>query len=57
MIEAVTESFELKARIFREADGLLGPSAILATNTSSIPIGAPRRRGPTGRTASAACTS
>jgi 3-hydroxybutyryl-CoA dehydrogenase len=39
MVEAVSERFELKADVFERADALLGPSAILATNTSSIPIG------------------
>jgi 3-hydroxybutyryl-CoA dehydrogenase len=37
-IEAATENRELKAKIFREADALLKPAAILATNTSSLPI-------------------
>jgi 3-hydroxybutyryl-CoA dehydrogenase len=39
MVEAVSERFELKADVFERADALLGPTAILATNTSSIPIG------------------
>ena len=39
MIEAAPERFELKAELFARADELLGPEAILATNTSSIPIG------------------
>jgi 3-hydroxybutyryl-CoA dehydrogenase len=47
MIEAATERFELKADIFRRADELLGPDAILASNTSSIPIG--RLAAQTGR--------
>ena len=38
VVEAVNESEELKARIFRELDGLLPPHAILASNTSSLPI-------------------
>ena len=37
-IEAATERFEIKAGVFRELDRLLGPEAILATNTSSISI-------------------
>ncbi len=37
-IEAATERFELKAEIFRALDRLLSPTAILATNTSSISI-------------------
>jgi 3-hydroxybutyryl-CoA dehydrogenase len=39
MIEAAPERFELKADLFARADALLGPEAILASNTSSIPIG------------------
>jgi 3-hydroxybutyryl-CoA dehydrogenase len=49
LIEAVSERFELKADVFRRADALLGPEAILATNTSSIPIG--RLAAVTGRPA------
>jgi 3-hydroxybutyryl-CoA dehydrogenase len=37
-IEAVTEREELKLDIFRKLDGILKPGAILASNTSSIPI-------------------
>jgi 3-hydroxybutyryl-CoA dehydrogenase len=37
-IEAVTEDFEVKARVFRELDDALGEGAVLATNTSSISI-------------------
>jgi 3-hydroxybutyryl-CoA dehydrogenase len=39
MIEAAPERFELKAELFERADALLAPEAILASNTSSIPIG------------------
>ncbi|MBA3735390.1 MAG: 3-hydroxybutyryl-CoA dehydrogenase [Actinobacteria bacterium] len=39
MIEAVNEDAETKEDIFRRADGLLPPTAVLASNTSSIPIG------------------
>ncbi len=39
MVEAAPERFELKAELFARADALLGPEAILASNTSSIPIG------------------
>jgi 3-hydroxybutyryl-CoA dehydrogenase len=39
MIEAAPERFELKAQLFAAADSLLAPEAILASNTSSIPIG------------------
>lgn len=38
MVEAVVEDAEVKAEIFRRADALLPAAAILASNTSSIPI-------------------
>jgi 3-hydroxybutyryl-CoA dehydrogenase len=38
MIEAVVEDTVVKEAVFRQADGLLPPDAILASNTSSIPI-------------------
>jgi 3-hydroxybutyryl-CoA dehydrogenase len=38
MIEAVVEDAEVKKAIFRAADETLGSEAILASNTSSIPI-------------------
>src|SRR5437764_2119403 len=38
MIEAVVEDVDTKAQIFRRADGTLPEHAILASNTSSIPI-------------------
>src|SRR5437870_6094754 len=38
MIEAVIEDGAVKADIFRRADETLPPAAILASNTSSIPI-------------------
>jgi 3-hydroxybutyryl-CoA dehydrogenase len=38
MIEAVVEDFAVKEQIFKRADGVLPPAAILASNTSSIPI-------------------
>jgi 3-hydroxybutyryl-CoA dehydrogenase len=37
-IEAATEDIDLKLRIFRELDAAAGDGAILASNTSSIPI-------------------
>jgi 3-hydroxybutyryl-CoA dehydrogenase len=40
MIEAVVEAADVKKEIFRRADELLPPEAILASNTSSIPISA-----------------
>jgi len=38
LIEAVVEDAEVKQDIFRRADAVLPPEAILASNTSSIPI-------------------
>ena len=38
MIEAVVENAAVKAQIFRRADEVLPPDAVLASNTSSIPI-------------------
>jgi 3-hydroxybutyryl-CoA dehydrogenase len=38
MLEAVVEDAAVKEELFRRADGLLPPEAILASNTSSIPI-------------------
>src|ERR1044071_4561450 len=38
MIEAITEDAEAKQALFRRADEVLPASAILASNTSSIPI-------------------
>jgi 3-hydroxybutyryl-CoA dehydrogenase len=40
VIEAAPEVLALKLDLFRELDGLCPESAILATNTSSLPIGA-----------------
>jgi 3-hydroxybutyryl-CoA dehydrogenase len=37
-IEAATEDVDLKLRIFRELDAAAGDGAVLASNTSSIPI-------------------
>jgi 3-hydroxybutyryl-CoA dehydrogenase len=39
MIEAVVEDAEVKEEIFQRADAQLPPEAVLASNTSSIPIG------------------
>ena len=39
MIEAVVEDLGVKEDIFRRADEALPPEAVLASNTSSIPIG------------------
>ncbi len=38
VIEAVSENEGLKTKILRELDTILGPAAVLASNTSSIPI-------------------
>lgn len=46
-IEAASERFEIKAEVFRALDELMAPSAVLATNTSSISIA--RLAGETGR--------
>jgi 3-hydroxybutyryl-CoA dehydrogenase len=39
VVEAATENQEIKFQIFRDLDEICPPHAILATNTSSIPIG------------------
>jgi 3-hydroxybutyryl-CoA dehydrogenase len=39
MVEAVVEDADVKVELFRRADGVLPPDAVLASNTSSIPIG------------------
>lgn len=38
VIEAATENLDLKLKILHQVDALLGPDALLATNTSSISI-------------------
>src|SRR5207247_394436 len=38
MVEAVVEDAAVKEEVFRRADATLPPEAILASNTSSIPI-------------------
>jgi 3-hydroxybutyryl-CoA dehydrogenase len=38
MIEAITEDADAKEEVFRRADEVLPPAAVLASNTSSIPI-------------------
>lgn len=40
VVEAVVEKLEVKTELFRQLEVLVGPEAILATNTSSLPIGA-----------------
>jgi 3-hydroxybutyryl-CoA dehydrogenase len=39
VVEAATENEPIKFKIFRDLDSICGPEAILASNTSSIPIG------------------
>jgi 3-hydroxybutyryl-CoA dehydrogenase len=39
IVEAVPEQEEIKFQVFRELDRHCGPTVILSTNTSSIPIG------------------
>lgn len=39
VVEAATERQDLKFKIFQDLDSICNPSVILATNTSSIPIG------------------
>ncbi len=38
MVEAVVEDVDVKQELFRHADAVLPPEAVLASNTSSIPI-------------------
>lgn len=38
VVEAVSENEELKKSIFKELDSLLAPHALIASNTSSLPI-------------------
>jgi 3-hydroxybutyryl-CoA dehydrogenase len=38
VIEAATENLDIKRRIMRQADEIIAPEAVLATNTSSISI-------------------
>ena len=38
VFEAVPEKLELKKTVFGKLDDILGPEAILATNTSSLPV-------------------
>ncbi|MCU0588931.1 MAG: 3-hydroxybutyryl-CoA dehydrogenase [Syntrophobacteraceae bacterium] len=39
VVEAATENEPIKFQIFKDLDAICGPQAILASNTSSIPIG------------------
>ena len=38
VIEAATENYELKLKILKQVDGIVGPDVIIASNTSSISI-------------------
>ena len=38
VVEAVFENFDLKGAVTRQAEAVLGPHAILASNTSTLPI-------------------
>ncbi len=38
VIEAITESLELKLEMWREVDEIVKPDAVFATNTSSLPV-------------------
>src|SRR5438876_7870093 len=39
VIEAASEKLEIKKQIFRDLSEKVGPKAVLATNTSALPIG------------------
>ncbi len=38
VIEAIVEKLDVKTAVIRQLDGICGPHAILASNTSSIPL-------------------
>ena len=38
VVEAVAEDLDIKRQLFAELDGVLGPGAVLATTTSSLPV-------------------
>jgi 3-hydroxybutyryl-CoA dehydrogenase len=38
IVEAITESLDLKREMWREVDSVVGPEAVLATNTSSLAV-------------------
>jgi 3-hydroxybutyryl-CoA dehydrogenase len=38
VIEAIVEDLDAKRALFRELDGLVAPDALLATNTSALPV-------------------
>ena len=56
VIEAATENYDLKVKILKQVDGIVGPDVIIASNTSSISI--TKLAAATSRpTSSSACTS
>ena len=38
VVEAIVEELEAKQELFRELEGIVGPEAVLATNTSALPV-------------------
>jgi 3-hydroxybutyryl-CoA dehydrogenase len=40
VVEAIVEDLDVKRRVFAELEAVVGPDAILASNTSSLPIAA-----------------
>ncbi len=38
VVEAIVEDLEVKRALFRDLEGIVAPDAILATNTSSLPV-------------------
>jgi 3-hydroxyacyl-CoA dehydrogenase / enoyl-CoA hydratase / 3-hydroxybutyryl-CoA epimerase len=39
VVEAVVESVDVKQQVFREVEDVVGPDAVLGSNTSTLPIG------------------
>ena len=56
-VEAVPEKLEIKSAVITEADKILRPEVILASNTSSISTNHDLQRSPRVPTASSACIS
>src|SRR5579875_3748635 len=56
VIEAIVEELEPKQTLFAELERIVGPDAVLATNTSALSSPRSHRRR-SGRSASSACTS
>ena len=57
VIEAVFEDMAIKRDGVRDARRVAKPGAILATNTSTLDVDRDRRRRPSARRTSSACTS